>query len=151
MAIVDLAQGGSWLETLCGVPAGPGILDLVSGAADFTKVIGRDAKSTVHLLRYGAVRTPRAKVLLAERIESVLGALGHSYDAVIVNAGEAALETPVLLHKCDGVLVLAPAAHMAEANNAVEALLTSGVRAARTVRLGDAMARADFTLKSVNA
>jgi hypothetical protein len=124
---------------------------LVSGAADFTKVMGRDTKSAVHLLRYGVVRTPRAKVLLAERIESVLGALSHSYDAVIVNAGEAGLETPVLLHKCDGVLVLAPGARMTEAANAVEALLSSGVRAARTVRIGEAQARTDFTLKSVNA
>ena len=134
--IADLSRTGSWLLGICGVHPGAGFADLVSGTADFTKVIGRDVKSTVHVLRYGIDHSPRAAELIAERAESVLAALAQSYDVVIVHLGEAQNDTPVLLHKCEAALILAPAAHLNEASEAVQVLLSTGIAAARHILIG---------------
>ncbi|MGH6855125.1 MAG: GumC family protein [Aestuariivirga sp.] len=136
VVIIDLSRGGSWLEQLCGVATGPGIADLVSGEAAFTKVIGRDTKSAVHLLRFGLDHSANATALLDERTGSVMAALGDSYDVVIVHAGEAVSETPVLLRKCDAALVLAPPARLAEAGDAVQALASAGLHAVCHVLIG---------------
>jgi polysaccharide biosynthesis transport protein len=152
---VDLSPTGSWLEPLCGVAHGPGLTDLVTGATDFTKVIGRDTKSTAHMLRFGVDRSLRAMALVDEHIEGLLDALGRSYDMIVVNAGEAQPETPVLLHKCHAALLLAPAGRLAEATAAVQALLSTGLRAARHVLIGQSQASAsgtaDVSPRSVNA
>jgi succinoglycan biosynthesis transport protein ExoP len=134
--VVDVARAGSLLEGLTGIASGPGILDLITGAAGFTKVIGRDAKSAAHLLRFGIDRSPEALARLDERLDTVLAALEPSYDAVIVHAGEVSDETPAVLHKCRGALVLAPAARFADATALVEGLLMSGLAAARHVLIG---------------
>jgi Mrp family chromosome partitioning ATPase len=135
--VADLAPGGSWLERLTGLPPGPGIADLVTGRATFTKVIGRDSASAVHLLRFGIDRSAATLALLDERIEAVLGALAQSYELVIVHAGEATPETPALVHKCQAALLLAPAARAAEAAAAVDALLGAGLTVAGHVVIGE--------------
>ena len=134
--VADLAQKGSWLENLCGVKPGPGISDLVSGEASFTKVIGRDMASAVHLLRFGNHRSPKTLSLLTERLDSVLAALAQSYEVVIVNAGEAASETSALLSKCEAALIMAPAQRLTDAASTVRALQSSGLRAVRHVLIG---------------
>jgi len=136
VVIADLAGSGSWLETLCGVAPGPGIADLVNGETAFTKVIGRDAKSAVHLLRFGMDHSAKAKALLYDRAGNVLAALASSYDVMIAHAGEATPETPALLHKCDAAMVLAPATRLAEATAAVKALSLSGLHAVCQVLIG---------------
>ena len=153
VVIVDLSRVDSWLENLCAVAAGPGVADLVNGEAAFTKVIGRDAKSAVHLLRFGQDHSARAMALLDERIGSVLAALGNSYDAVIVHAGEATPETPALLRKCEAVLVLAPAMRLADATAAVKALSESGVHAVCHVLIGrpEAGTAPEFSLVAAHA
>ncbi|MGH6855917.1 MAG: hypothetical protein ACREDN_10915, partial [Aestuariivirga sp.] len=123
------------------------------GEAAFTKVIGRDTKSAVHLLRFGLDHSANATALLDERTASILAALGASYDVVIVNAGEAMPETPVLLRKCGAALVLAPPARLAEAADAVQALKSSGLHAVCHVligRSGNAVAP-QFSLAAANA
>ncbi len=127
--IADLSRAGSWLEKLCGIVAGLGIADFVNGEAAFTKVIGRDAKSAVHLLRFGVDHSAKALQLLEERSGRILAALANSYDLVVVHCGEAAPETPALLRKCEAALVLAPAERLPEATEAVKALSASGVHA----------------------
>ncbi|MCB1378243.1 MAG: hypothetical protein KDK89_07745 [Alphaproteobacteria bacterium] len=147
--VADLASAGSWLESLCGVPKGPGLAELVAGRADFTKVIGRDAKSTVHLLRYGQDRSEQSLALILERAEAVFGALAQSYEAVIVNLGEAMPHTPVLLHKCQAALILAPDAKAEDAASAVQVLLATGLKAAGLVLIGQPLAAdaPDFSVK----
>ena len=152
--VADLAQRGSWLENLCGVKPGPGISDLVSGEASFTKVIGRDMAAAVHLLRFGNGRSPRTLSLLTERLDSVLAALAQSYEVVIVNAGEAASETSALLSKCEAALIMAPAQRLTDAASTVRALQSSGLRAVRHVLIGHSPAFApavDINQRAVNA
>ena len=134
--IVDLSRSGSALENLCGVAPGAGIADLINGEASFTKIIGRDAKSPVHLLRFGMDHSAKAMTQLNERTGNVLAALGSSYDLVVVHAGEATPETPALLSKCDAAMVLAPPARLLEANQVVKALSSSGLRAVCHVAIG---------------
>jgi Mrp family chromosome partitioning ATPase len=134
--LVDLERSEAIVERLCGVVSGPGVSDLVSGAADFTKVIGRDTRSPIHVLRYGLDHSPRASGLLLERIESVLSALSQTYDFVVVNLGEAADDTPIYLHKCEAALLLAPSAQMSEVTAAVQTLVDTGLTAAQYVLIG---------------
>jgi MinD-like ATPase involved in chromosome partitioning or flagellar assembly len=136
VVIVDLSRGGSWLEDLCGIAPGPGIADLVNGEAAFTKVIGRDAKSAVHLLRFGVDRTAKAMELLGQRTGNILAALANSYDVVVAHAGEAGPDTPAVLNKCDAILICAPAEYSVEAAAAVKALRLSGERAVCQVLVG---------------
>jgi polysaccharide biosynthesis transport protein len=136
VVLVDLARTGSFLGGLCGVQAGPGISDLVNGTADFTKVIGRDTRSPVHVLRYGTDHTPRTTALMLERIESVISALSGTYDFTIVNLGEAVDDTPIFLHKCKAALLLASPARLGEVTAAVQTLLDTGLSAAQHILIG---------------
>lgn len=136
VVLVDLARHASLVGGLCGVAAGPGVADLVSGNAEFTKVIARDNRSPIHVLRYGLDHSPRASSLLLDRIDSVLSALAQAYDLVLVNLGEAGEETPVYLHKCQAALLLAPASREAEAAAAAQTLTETGLPAARHVLIG---------------
>lgn len=152
VAVADLSRTGSLLENLSGVSRGPGLAELVSGAADFTKVIGRDGQSTVHLLRYGIDRSPATSDLVLDRAESVLAALSRAYELVIVNLGEAQHETPVLLHKCEAALILAPLQRSSDVTSAVQALMATGLHAAGHVLIEKpavaAKVQPDFSLMS---
>lgn len=134
--LVDLDRAGSPLAAVTGIGAGAGISELVAGTADFTRIIGRDSRSPVHVMRFGAGASPRMPALLAERCESVFAALSQAYDLVIVNLGEAADDTPVYLHKCHGALLIAAPARQAEAASAVQTLLDTGLSAAQQLLIG---------------
>lgn len=134
--LVDVARMGAFLGGLCGVPQGPGLSDLVSGKVDFTKVIARDLRSTVHVLRFGLDHSDDAARLIRERLGAVLDALAKSYDYCIVHLGEATDETPIHLHKCEAALILAPATQLVEATKAVQTLLSTGLSAAQHVLIG---------------
>ena len=150
--LVDLALSPSLVGSLSGVPSGPGVSELVSGTADFTKVIARDTRSPLHILRYGLDHSPRAQTLILERTESVLTALAQTYDFVLVNLGEANNETPVFLHKCQAALLLAPATRRDEVTSAIQTLLETGLAAAQHVLIGQPAAQsASQPLHAVNA
>ncbi len=138
VVLVDLARTGSFIGGLCGAPMGPGVSDLVSGSADFTKVICRDSRSPVHVMRFGLDHSPRAAALLFERIESVLAALSQTYEFAIVNLGEATDDTPIFLHKCQAALLLAPSSRTEEATAAVQTLVDTGLAAAQHVLITEA-------------
>jgi Mrp family chromosome partitioning ATPase len=131
--IIDLCRAGSSLEALLGTAAGPGIADLVSGAAEFTKVMARDSRSPVHLLRYGQDRSEWAMGLVEQHIESVLQALENAYDMLIVHAGEVVNETPGLIRQCHAALVLAPLERGNDVAVAIDALSTGALRDAKYV------------------
>ncbi len=150
--LVDLARTPSLVAGLSGVALGPGVSDLVSGAADFTKVIARDTRSPLHVLRYGLDHSPRASALILERVENVLMALAQSYDFVLVNLGEACEETPIYLHKCQAALLLATSARQAEATSAIPTLLDTGLLAAQHVLISQPDPQTESQpLQAVNA
>ena len=121
----------STIENLCGVPAGPGLVDLLSGAADFTKVFGRDNRSTAHVLRYGTDRSEAAFATVLARLDQVVSALSPLYELVIVDCGDARDAGVELLTKCEATVLLAPAFHLAEAAAAAQALDAHGLKTAR--------------------
>ena len=150
--LVDLGRTPSLVASLGGVTLGPGVSDLVCGTADFTKVIARDTRSPLHILRYGLDHSPRASALLLERAENVLTALAQAYDYVLVNLGEANEETPVYLHKCQAALLLASPARQGEATSAIQTLLDTGLVSAQRVLIGQPVAQpASQPLRAVNA
>jgi Mrp family chromosome partitioning ATPase len=126
VVVVDLAETESSVEMLFGLPVGPGFVDLLTGSADFTKVIVRDPSSTAHLLRFGLERSKMSKDLLNQKTDAVLAALGNIYDVVIVHAGEASSSTAALVAKCQAALILAPAYRLAEAGKAAHAFSMNG-------------------------
>lgn len=150
--LVDLGRTPSLVASLSGVALGPGVSELVSGTADFTKVIARDTRSPLHILRYGLDHSPRASALLLERSDSVLTALAQAYDYVLVNLGEANEDTPIYLHKCQAALLLASPARQGEATSAVQTLLDTGLVAAQQVLIGQPAAQpASQHLQAANA
>jgi uncharacterized protein involved in exopolysaccharide biosynthesis/Mrp family chromosome partitioning ATPase len=134
--VVDLAADGAPLQQASGAGDGPGIADLVTGGADFTKVISRDAQSAAHVLRYGHDFTLQARGLLPERFPPVLAALNQSYETVIVNLGEAAADTPQLLRMAQAALLLAPPTRLGDVTKALAALRSSGYAAVQHLLIG---------------
>ena len=72
-------------------------MDLIAGTADVSKIIVRDAKSTVHAIRLGHATHPSH--VLGERMPAILTSLAGIYDVVILNAGEASAATPDVYYR----------------------------------------------------
>jgi polysaccharide biosynthesis transport protein len=126
VVVVDMDSKGSDIDALFGLTAGPGFVDLISGTADFTKVIVRDPSSPTHLLRFGTVKNEASRLLVSQRTDAVLNALGSIYDIVIVHVGEASSDTMTVIEKCQAGLVLSPPNRFADATQALEALRGDG-------------------------
>ncbi|WP_409761352.1 GumC family protein [Aestuariivirga sp.] len=134
--LVDLSAEDDVIGELCGAAAARGISDLVTGAADFTGVIRRDAKSSLHLLSHGADHSPRARTLLFERLEGVFSSLTKTYEHVVVHLGPATEESPYALTVCEAVLLIAAPERAREAEAVVATLREGGVIAADPVIVG---------------
>jgi hypothetical protein len=104
---------------------------LLSGAADFTKVFGRDNRSPAHVMRYGTDRSDAAFATVLARIDQVIGALSTLYEMVIIDCGDARDSGVELLYKCEASVLLAPVFHLAEAAEAAQALDAHGLKTAR--------------------
>jgi uncharacterized protein involved in exopolysaccharide biosynthesis len=133
--VVDAAANGSCIERLFELPVGPGLVDLVSGSADFTKVIARDAVSGCHLLRWGVDRSPRAQQLAENNLLYVLQAFSGVYDLTVLHCGEASTRSPDMLKKCGAVLILSPSHRKRDAAIAVRSLHSAGVEIVQIARL----------------
>jgi len=69
----------------------PGFTDLFDGAASFAQVIFRDRRSRAHFIPVGRLPiTPDA--LSGERMATILAALDHTYDHLIIDAGDELIE-----------------------------------------------------------
>ena len=133
--VADLARNGSSLERLCSIMPGPGISELVSGNADFTKVIGRDSQSSVHLLRFGLDRSPAAFAAVDSRVEPMFLSLAGSYDTIVVNAGEAQSDMAGLMQKCEAAVILAAPTRSGDAAAAAQSLRQMGVKATKVIAI----------------
>ena len=138
VVVIDLAPDGSSVDTLFGLPAGPGFVDLLAGTTDFTKVIARDPLSNAHLLRFGMERNETTLSLMDQRTEAVLNALGNIYDVVLIHAGEASSRTTLLIVKCQAALLLAPDFRQGDVAKTAKSLLVSGLTDVQFIRLEQA-------------
>ncbi len=129
VAIIDISQNGGDIEMLAGLPGGVGLTDLVSGTADFTKIINRDPHSTLHIIRKGLSHDQDVTTRIAGKFESVVTALSSIYDFVFVHVGEAYGAAPNLVKNCPAAFILAGAARQRDALAAAKILQTNGVLA----------------------
>ena len=152
VVLVDLARTASLIGGLAGVPAGPGLTDLISGTAAFTKVIARDTGSPAHILRYGLNHSPAATALINERLSSVLAALSQSYDLVLVNMGELSGDSLGYMQKCQAALLMTPPERQDDGAAVLQLLTESGLLAAQQVLIGQPAAQSfSPTSRAVNA
>jgi polysaccharide biosynthesis transport protein len=133
--VVDVDATGQSFEMLFGIPIGAGLSDLVSGAADFTKIIARDPLSSAHIVRFGVNKTPATVALLKQRIDAVLTTFAGIYDVVLVHAGEANGSTQGMIGRCKSVVLLAPKARERDAASAAQTLQKAGVTSSFYVSL----------------
>lgn len=138
VVVIDLAPDGSSVDTLFGLAAGPGFVDLLAGTTDFTKVIARDPLSNAHLLRFGVERKEATLSLMDQRTEAVLHALVNIYDVVMIHAGEASSRTTMLIVKCQAALLLAPDLRREDVAKTAKSLLVSGLTDVQFIRLEQA-------------
>ena len=83
--LLDLHDDGADSVTMGDGADLPGFTDLYAGNASFAQVIFRDRRSRAHFIPSG--RKPFPATLSADLINTVLSALDHTYDHVIVDAG----------------------------------------------------------------
>lgn len=133
--MLDLSNGEAGVHVLAGLPAGPGLADMLAGKADFTSIVARDQHSTAHLVRFGIDRSAKAVQLLTGKLDQILNTLNGIYDVVIVNAGELSSSAQVLAGKVQAALLLAPAVRQREVAAAVQALKASGMNAVEYIAL----------------
>jgi uncharacterized protein involved in exopolysaccharide biosynthesis/Mrp family chromosome partitioning ATPase len=87
VVLVDLAFSTPNLAVISTQPNAPGIADLVRGTASFSDVVTRDQYSRVHLVAAGNVGSDIASLSSSPILATVIEALGHSYNYVIIDAG----------------------------------------------------------------
>jgi succinoglycan biosynthesis transport protein ExoP len=90
VVLVDLALGAPNLSLLSDDPNAPGIAELVHGAASFGDIITRDQYSSLHLVATGDVGSDDVALAASPMLATVIEALVHNYDYVVIDAGSAA-------------------------------------------------------------
>ena len=90
VVLIDLAFGAPNLSVISTDPDAPGIAELVRGTASFGDIITRDQNSRVHLVATGNVGNDGPALAASPMLATVIEALVHSYDHVVIDAGSAA-------------------------------------------------------------
>jgi Mrp family chromosome partitioning ATPase len=83
--LLDLNDDGADSVTMGDGADLPGFTDLYAGDASFAQVIFRDRRSRAHFIPSG--RKPFAATVSGDIVGTVLSALDHTYDHVVVDAG----------------------------------------------------------------
>jgi Mrp family chromosome partitioning ATPase len=89
VVLVDLAFSSPNLSVISTEPNAPGIAELVRGTASFGEIITRDQYSRVHIVATGNVGNDVATLASSPTLATVIEALSHSYDHVVVDMGSA--------------------------------------------------------------
>ena len=89
VVLVDLAFSSPNLSVISTEPNAPGIAELVRGTASFGEVITRDQYSRVHLVASGNVGSDVATLASSPMLATVIEALSHSYEHVVIDMGSA--------------------------------------------------------------
>ena len=87
VVLVDLAFSTPNLAVISTQPDAPGVAELVRGTASFGDVVTRDQYSRVHLVAAGNVGSDVASLSSSPILATVIEALGHSYNYVVIDAG----------------------------------------------------------------
>lgn len=90
VVLVDLAFGAPNLSVISTEPDAPGVADLIRGTASFGDIITRDQYSNVHLVATGEVGNAGPALAASPMLQTVIAALTHSYDHVVIDLGSAA-------------------------------------------------------------
>lgn len=135
--IIDLFASYPSAVDLMAQPDGPGLVELVQGMADVAKVIVRDNKSNVHMIRYGQSADAATRDALATKMPAVLAALTQVYDIILVNASEAGPLTPELIKGVGSVIFLASSNRQKDAAAAARTLSARGIKQAIYVNIED--------------
>ncbi len=122
-------------EVLFGLPAGPGICDLVEGRADFTKVVARDPQSQAHAMRFGNGTGAESLATVLPRLGLVIEALSSIYSIIILHLGEASAATPAVAAASNVAVLLATQVRLRDAAAAIPILESNGVKDNITIRL----------------
>jgi Mrp family chromosome partitioning ATPase len=84
--LLDWAPEGDGIAHALSLPPGPGVAELLNGAATFEQIIRRIPGSEAHVIGAGTFENGDAFALDQDRLNLVLDALDEAYDQVIVAA-----------------------------------------------------------------
>lgn len=143
--VLDLSGTRPSTHDLMTLGDGAGLTDIVLGAVDVARVVQRDPKSNVQLIRYGSHQDVATRDMLAVKIPSILAAMTQVYDVVLINVGEAAAHTPNLLQGSGAVFFLAPTSRQKDAVAASRSLAAKNIRQTFFVKLDDGFSAAQMT------
>ena len=90
VVLVDLHKDGANSVAMGEAIDLPGFADLLAGEASFAQVIFRDRRSRAHLIPAG-LQPIRPEELLGERLSTLLAALDHTYDHVVIDCPDDAI------------------------------------------------------------
>lgn len=131
---IDFSGSVNNLEKFVGVPQGMGLVELISGAADFTKIVTRSPLG-FHMIRLGEPRSADKMQALTEKVPAILSALQQIYGHIILHIGEANPDTVPHLAASDIAVLLAPAVRLSDAKAAAEGLEENSDTRALVMRL----------------
>ena len=123
---LDVAPPGSGFEAVSQLPPAPGLTDLVAGTADFTKVVGRDTASNLHVIRLGQYPSVESQAQLATKLATIVEALRGIYGFVLLHVGEAQSASAPLVAASDVAIIMAGAARIGDAERAAGTLEQAG-------------------------
>ena len=90
VVLLDLAFGAPNVSVISTDPNAPGIAELIRGQASFGDIITRDQYSQVHLVATGDIAQDGPAFAASPMLATVVEALVHSYDHVVIDVGSAA-------------------------------------------------------------
>jgi hypothetical protein len=133
--LVDADPSSAVLQTVFGLPPGPGLSELLLGEVPFEATIARDPASEVQILRIGQNRAVIASLADSDRVESLFDALAQVYDVIIVHCGSAEGSGRSLALRCHAAVVLAGSDSLVDAARVISDLRKAGLRAAQFLRI----------------
>jgi polysaccharide biosynthesis transport protein len=125
--LIDLEASRPLIPDLMNLPFAPGLSDLISGNADFTKTIQRDEGSSLQIIRHG-MEGAASEAQIGQRMEAVTRTLTGIYDIVLVHAGEASPSTLSMIKGCSAALLYAPFRRQSDAASAAFTLKAHGIQ-----------------------
>ncbi len=90
VVLLDFRDDGADALALGETPSLPGFADLLAGRVSFSQVIFRDRRSRAHFISAGA-EPVRPEALAGERLATLLAALDHTYDHVVIDCPDEAV------------------------------------------------------------
>lgn len=112
--VIDLDMERAELERLFDLPDGPGLLDLLAGRSDFSRLICRDKASSVQIIRLGDPANAPAQDVLGQRLQSILNSLQGIYDYIFIHTGKATPDSLSLVTLADAAVLVSPPSHDAQ-------------------------------------